>query len=245
MHRLPALLIAFSAAASPALAQAPDLATDRPDFTESTAVVPLGAVQAELGATWERAGGHDVVSGPELLVRWAPFERLELRLGAPDYVSAGSASGFTDPTLGLKVPLGPVGGWGLAAIATVLVPLGDRTQSSGRLDPALVLTASRDLAPGLGLGAQAGATWDTAAERLDLAATLVGGADLTERLGAFLELAADGLQDDPAVLLHHGYTYGIGPDVQVDVHAGVGLTEAAPDVLVGVGLSVRRRARRP
>ena len=229
--RLPLLPFVLAAVLAPAHAQ--DLVTDRPDFTESTAVVPLGAVQAELGTTWERAGAHDAVSGPELLVRWAPFRNLELRFGAPDYVSAGSASGYTDPTLGLKVPLGPVGGWGLAAIATVLVPVGDRTQSGGRLDPAR-----------LGLGAQAGATWDTAAGHLDLAATLVAGADLTERFGAFLELAADGLQDDPALVLHHGYTYGLGPDVQVDVHAGVGLTDAAPDVLVGVGLSVRRRARR-
>jgi hypothetical protein len=231
-------LLALVALAASAHAQG--IATDRPDFTESTEAVPLSRVQAEAGATWERAGEADALSGPELLVRWAPLEWLELRFGAPGYVEAEGTSGFTDPTLGLKVPLGPVGGWGLAAIATVLVPIGDSTLSPGGLDPALVLTASRDLSPTLSLGTQAGATWDTAADRLDLAATLVVGTELTERLGTFLELAAGALQDEPALLLHHGYTYGLGPDVQVDVHAAVGLTAGAPDFLLGAGVAFRR-----
>jgi hypothetical protein len=60
-------------------------------------------------------------------------------------------------------------------------------------------------------------------------------------VGAFLELALEAPETGPAaLLLHHGYTFALAPFLQLDVHGGVGLTDAAPDVLLGTGLSVRR-----
>jgi hypothetical protein len=41
-------------------------------------------------------------------------------------------------------------------------------------------------------------------------------------------------------LLHHGYTYGAGPNRQFDVHFGVGLSSAAPDFFIGAGFAFRR-----
>ncbi len=241
MSHWPLLTLLLLALFSPAVVRAQaSIATDRPDFTDSPYTIQTGIVQAELGATYERSGGADAVSGPELLVRWSPVERVELRFVSPDYVAVDGASGFSDPTLGVKVTLGETGGWGFGTIATVLVPIGDSTYSTGGLDPALTLTAARDLTPSVELGTQIGATWDTAAEQINLGATLVVGTSLTDHLGTFLEVAADALQDDPALTLHHGYTYGLSPDVQVDLHAGVGLTSGAPDFLIGAGLSVRR-----
>ena len=50
-----------------------ELVTDRPDFTESGIVVPVGSLQFEAGFTWEsNAGDVRSFSGPELLVRWGP-----------------------------------------------------------------------------------------------------------------------------------------------------------------------------
>jgi hypothetical protein len=234
------LAFLFPLLASVAHAQAPELVTDRPDFTESGLVVPLGRIQIEGGLTWAHGGDANVVSGPELLARYTPFPRTELRLGAPDYVGAGTdASGFSDASVGAKVQLGPVGAWDLAIIAATTLPIGEDGVGSGTFDPEVLLTTGRALAPGVDLGAQvSGARSDDA---FLFGATLVGGASLSERLGAFLELALEAPEAGGAgLLLHHGYTFALAPAVQVDAHAAVGLTDAAPDVLLGAGLSVRQ-----
>ncbi len=239
--RLLAAFLATLALAPTGFAQETDpLSTDRPDFTESPTAVPVRSLQIELGATADRTEGVTAVSGLELLARYGVSRGVELRVGAPDYVAADSASGVTSPSLGVKVELGPVGPWAVGAIAEILVPVGSSSQSSRRLDPALIVTAGRDLPGGAGVGVQVGATYGVTERRVALAATLVGGIDLTDRAGAFLELAADGIDASPDLFLHTGLTYLLRPLVQVDVHGGVGITGDAPAALLGVGLSVRR-----
>jgi hypothetical protein len=196
-------------------------------------------VQAEGGLTWVQDEGTDVVSGPELLARYSPFSRLELRLGAPDYVAAEDAPGFTDASLGVKAQLGPFAGWDLAVIAATTLPIGEADLSSGTFDPEVLLTTGRALTPRADLGAQVSGTRRD--DAFLFGATLVGGFALAERLGAFLELALEAPETGPsALLLHHGYTFALAPVVQLDVHGALGLTDAAPDVLLGAGLSVRR-----
>jgi hypothetical protein len=41
------------------------------------------------------------------------------------------------------------------------------------------------------------------------------------------------------VLFHAGATYLMTPNLQMDAHGGVGLTDTAPDYFLGVGISVR------
>ena len=78
-------------AAAPGLAQsqtqtqnshpAPELITDRPDFTESSEVVGRGVVQLESGLTFaSRMPAVRQVTLPELLVRIGLGDRVELRL---------------------------------------------------------------------------------------------------------------------------------------------------------------------
>ena len=231
-------LVYAAALLAPAAAAQP-IATDRPDFTESTEVVPLSSVQLEAGVSSEWSDGTTSTSGPEVLLRWAPLRRMELRLEVPDYSSA-VGGGFGDAAAGAKVQIGPVGGFGLAAIGMVTVPIGDSSHSADGLDPSLVITAAHDLLAGVGMGLQGGATWVSAEDNVDLALTLVAGADLTDRIGSFVELAADDLAGDPALVLHHGYTLALSTDAQVDVHAGVGLAGTAPDAFVGFGFAIRR-----
>ena len=146
------LLVLFLTA-TPAIAQ--PIATDRPDFTESTEVVLERRLQVEAGATIHSDAPAGVFSGPELLLRFGVLERLDLRLEAPSYVDDyAGPRGFGDAAMGVKVRLGPVADWGLAAIGMVSVPVGDSAVSSGRLDPSLIVTASRDLPIGVSLGAQ-------------------------------------------------------------------------------------------
>jgi hypothetical protein len=92
------------------------IATDRPDFTEASSIVPLGMLQLESGYTFiyddDNASGvltrsH---SAPEILLRYGATELFELRL-VWNYVwersiEAGMATdsdGAEDVTLGTKV----------------------------------------------------------------------------------------------------------------------------------------------
>lgn len=210
----------------------PAISTDRPDFTESPSAVPLGRLQVELGATLARDAGTTAVAGPEALVRYAPAAGAELRLALPD-VTLGNGPASVDVLgVGGKVELGTVGGWQAGAIAMVGLPL-----RAGAAVPEAILTVGGD-APFGSLGVQASAAW--AGGDAVLGATLVAGRDLSRRVSAFLELAADGVPGDAlAVVLHHGYTLAVGRGAQADLHAGAGLTGAAPDAFVGAGWSVR------
>src|SRR5687767_7085827 len=62
------------------------IVTDRPDFTESPVAVPRGAVQVEMGNTYERADDVRANTLGEMLVRVGVHRGLELRLGLPSYV---------------------------------------------------------------------------------------------------------------------------------------------------------------
>lgn len=239
-HRLALVLLCAAPAAAQPL---PALVTDRPDFTESGVVVPRGHVQVETGATAAFFTTTSTLSGPELLARWTPLDRFELRFGAPDYIggSTWDVAGFGDPSLGVKVQLGPLDGWDLGLIATASLPLGDEVMSSGTVDPELILTTGRALSARSSLGAQLSAARDGLLDAWTIGGTLVIGLDLSERWGTFFELATWRPEvGGDETLLHHGYTLGVGPDLQLDVHAALGLTETAPDFLLGLGFTARR-----
>jgi hypothetical protein len=225
-----------------ALAQPlPPLVTDRPDFTESGVVVPLGHVQVEAGVSLVGSGPVDAFNGPELLVRWAPLRRVELRFGGPDYLDVEGATGFGDPSFGVKVQLGPVAGWDVGVIAAASLPLGDDAFSSGTVDPELILAAAHSFGERYSLGGQVAVARAVDFEEWVWSSTYVLGAELNARWGLFQELAVVVPEARLAEVLHHsGATYALTPNVQLDAHVGIGLTDAAPDTILGLGISVRR-----
>jgi hypothetical protein len=223
-----------------------ELVTDRPDFTESAVVVPVATLQVEGGATWLEAGSLEVLSGPELLLRWGLGARLELRLGLPDLVEVRPGpSGLGDASVGAKWQLGPTAsGWDVALLGSVSLPVGDDELSSGSSDPELLVTLGRDLDRGWSLGTQVGVArvGEGAGREEIVTATLVAAVSLTDRAGAFFELAAEDGAGETAVLVHHGYTFQPRARLQLDVHAAVGLNDDAPDTLVGAGVVWRSGA---
>jgi hypothetical protein len=227
----------------------PGLVTDRPDFTESAVVVPLGHVQVEGGVSIVDNGPADSFNGPELLVRWTPLSRIELRFGAPDYVATDDDDGFGDPSLGAKVQFGPFARWDLGMIATAFLPVGDDAFSSGTVDPEVNVTASFTRSEITAYGGQIAVGHDGGADLWIFGATLVQSlrfpADaflfFDERWGLFIELTLTVPERGRAAVLQHGGgTYALSPNAQLDFHFGTGLTNAAPTNLLGAGLTVRR-----
>jgi len=102
-------------------AQTP-IATDRPQITNSSVVVPCGSLQFENGFQQTGNGGQHTYDFPETSVRFGIPGKTELRMGVPDYfynddTSSGFANGFGDLTVGFKKQLGPtLGGFDVSFI---------------------------------------------------------------------------------------------------------------------------------
>src|SRR5580704_16045805 len=65
-------------------AQSP-IATDRPQITSSSIVVPCGSLQFENGFQETGNGGQQTFDFPETAVRLGIASKTELRFGVPDY----------------------------------------------------------------------------------------------------------------------------------------------------------------
>lgn len=277
--RLPTILLgglfaACLAGGGPAAAQdtpiapepEPELVTDRPDQTESPAVVPAGYVQVESGFTLTRDEEDvfetRVLEGPGTLVRVGLGHRTELRLGWAGWIEEEvetrdrrfgkrTHDGIGDGELGAKVRLRDEAGAipETALLVGISVPVGDDELSTDRLDPAMRLSFAHTLTERLGLGYNLGVEWSSepGAEGVRethsrIVYTVALGTSVTERLGAFVELFGTEPVDAPedsAVSLDGGFTYLLRPNLQLDLFAGGGLTDDAADWLAGAGVSYR------
>ncbi len=173
-----AVLAACLTTTAPGLGQAtdePELVTDRPDQTESTAIVPAGRVQIELGANRAADEIGDDADEVEIdawnlagtLVRVGLGDRFELRLGwegwLDEEVTTGadreSEEGPGDAVVGAKVKLREGEGTSpaIALLVHSSVPVGDDAFSTDRFDPSFRLSVSHDLPGDIGLGYNVGA----------------------------------------------------------------------------------------
>jgi hypothetical protein len=226
----------------------PELLTDRPDFTESSVVVPRGRLQLESGFTWEDGSAGDTAFDlPELLMRWGIARRTEVRLGLPNYFRTRGGSqrtdGFGDTYAGFKYQLGPTrGGLDLAIIPAVSVPTGASGLTSDAVDPEVKLTWARELAKPWSISGMFAFFWPTEEDRRNF--TWMPTVSLARSLGGpwgtFLEYAGEfPSRGGKRHILHHGYTYTVTSVSQADLHLGFGLSRAAPDFFIGGGYAVR------
>ena len=129
MRRVALLLCLSLVASLVTLARADTevITTDRPSVTESSVVVPRGALQIENGLQATDNAGQWTLDLPESFLRYGLLENTELRLAVPDYftnlpVGGSSVSGFGDMAVGVKQQLGPLGGFNLSVIPFVGLP---------------------------------------------------------------------------------------------------------------------------
>jgi hypothetical protein len=247
-------------AVAPAL---PEMATDRPDFTESASVVPAGHVQIETGYTFTRDGDGPETRRehgyPEALVRIGVTNRVEARVGQ-SFLTArwreggarwSSRTGAEDLYLGAKVHLtGERGNRpAMVLIAQATVPTGNAGFGAGRLLPGLNWIYAWDLVPdrvSLSASTQGNLAVDAADARyLELTQSASVGYTLSGRVGAYTEWFASfpttgghaGVS--AAHALDGGFTVKLAPAVQFDVRLGVGLTGAADGFFAGSGIAFR------
>jgi len=242
------LLTAFGTCLS-----AEPLVTDRPDATESSAVVAPGFLQYEVGVTaFEDAEGESREEYGSSLLRVGLFEDWELRLGWGGYTEAGDVSGATDGSLGFKYHIAAENAatWRpeMALLAQTTVPFGKDALSSDELDPGFLLAFSHTLSErwslGYNLGAELATSETAGGDETTLASGLYSvalGYGATDRLGFFVEVFGDaGLSaDSSSTSIDGGVTWLFDDDHQFDFFAGAGLDDDADDWFLGLGYSVR------
>ncbi|MGD1090906.1 MAG: transporter [Bryobacteraceae bacterium] len=223
------------------------IATDRPSVTDSSVVVPSGALQAENGVEETMIQPHRAWDFPETVLRYGVASTTELRLTVPDYFTEGISSGFGDLAVGMKQQLGPTrGGFDVSLVLTLSLPTGAKEISSHGYDPSVQLPWSHALSANWTAEGMLSVYWPTQTGKRNVTgeSTFVLDRTLTKRWDAFVEYAGDFAErGGPRHLLHFGTSYRPSPQHQLDLHVGVGLS-AATNNFIGAGYSFRFQALR-
>lgn len=240
-----------------------EMATDRPDTTESPTTVDAGHVQIEMSLVARERDRHnperdgvevEAWSVAPLNVRIGLTHDTELQVVLDGYVRAEAripasgwrerVTGFGDVTLRLKRNfLGNDGGDTVWALMPYLkIPTSSGGVGNDHFEGGIILPVNFSVA-GVGLAAmtEVDVVRNAADDGYTLALvnTLAYGFDLTDRLGAFVELASFSGEGSHALAFDCGLTFAVHSDLQLDCGVNLGLTRAAPDLVAFVGLSRR------
>lgn len=233
----------------PASAQMSAIETDRPDQTESPAIVPAGWYQFEGGCSHERAGNDGAVEGalPTVLskvglARWAELrvitERARTLVGEGGQVTAHR---LLPVEVGAKFRL--MEELGLVPCVSLIGHVGLPFTAEAPFRPATAFgnfrfTLQHTLSERLNLGYNLGAEWDGDRPVATGIYTVTLGAEATGTLGFFVE--AYGYINDTDAADHRldgGAVFRIGPDVLLDASSGFSLGERR--WFISAGLSFR------
>src|ERR1700722_12050964 len=90
-----------------------EIATDRPDVTNSSVVVPAGSLQNENGVNFSTRNGSQIIDGTNPRWRLGIASCLELLVDLPTYstpVRGPGSSGFSDVSPAIKWQVSPIPG---------------------------------------------------------------------------------------------------------------------------------------
>jgi hypothetical protein len=239
-----ALIGAVSARAQNCPTAKDDIATDRPDVTNSSLVVPAGSLQSENGINISSRDGGRTFDGTNTRWRLGVAPCLELLVDLPTYVAnvhAPGNSGFTDIAPAVKWQISPIPGKiDLSVVTGVALPTG-RAEISGRgAQPYVQFPWSWELRDGWGLSGMLTEFFrpSEATSKRITEATFVIEKNLTERFSLFTEYVGDYPEGGSPSQLSGGL-YRLSPTQQVDFHVAFGLNHNTPSYIVGIGYSFR------
>jgi len=229
------------------------IATDRPQITSSSIVIPCGSLQFENGFLETANDGQRTYDFPETSIRFGIANKTELRLGVPDYFhNADTASGFTngfgDMSLGFKQQLDPAHGFDISIIPSVSLPTGADLISSHGYDPSVQIPWSHALSKSWTVAGMFSVAWPTQSAQRNTTgqASVFFDRQLAQPWDAYVEYSGSFPQrGGPQHIIDFGTSYKLSPHQQIDFHCSFGLSAATPDHSIGIGYSVRFQVIRP
>jgi hypothetical protein len=240
------LLIVTDAHADTCPQSSDEIATDRPDVTNSSIVAPLGSLQNENGVNVSARDGRQSVDGTNSRWRLGIAPCLEVLVDLPTYfanVHGAGVSGFTDVSPAIKWQISPVPGKiDLSIVTGVALPTGSVAIAGRGAQPYVQLPWSYELHDGWGISGMLTEFFrpDDFATRSISEATFVLEKNLTERFNLFTEYVGDYPQGSiPSQLWNSGGVFHLTRTQQIDFHFAVGLDHNSPSYIVGLGYSFR------
>jgi hypothetical protein len=223
-----------------------EIATDRPDVTNSSLVVPTGSLQNENGINFNARDGGRTIDGTNSRWRLGIAPCLELLVDLPtrfENIKAPGASGFSDITPAVKWQVSPLPGKvDVSLVAGIALPTGAIDIAGRGAQPYLQMPWSWELHDGWGLSGMLTEFFRPAepATKRITEATFVVERKVTEKASLFVEYVSDyPINAGPSQFLNSGGVYHLSQTQQVDFHVAFGLNHNAPSYIVGVGYSFR------
>jgi hypothetical protein len=239
-HTVPA------AAAEGCTQQSAPIATDRPDVTNSSIVVPVGSLQNENGINVSRRDGADIFDGTNSRWRLGLAPCFEVLVDLPNYVGTfrgEGPSGFGNVAPALKWQISPVPGKvDLSMTVGAGLPTGARAVAGSGVQPYLQFPWSVELGAGWGISGME-TNFFTPADPVNKFAnqsTFVIEREFGEKSFLFVEYVGDyPVHGGVGHLINSGGGYRITNTQQIDFHVGFGLNRNAPNYIFGIGYSFR------
>jgi hypothetical protein len=223
-----------------------EIATDRPDVTNSSLVVPFGSFQSENGVNFRGQDGGQIIDGTNTRWRLGIAPCLELLMDLPTYfatVRGPGSSGITDLAPAIKWQVSPIPGKvDLSLVTGVALPTGALNIAGPGAQPYLQMPWSWELHDGWGVSGMLTEFFhpsDVVTPRIT-ETTFVVEKKVTERASLFVEYVGDYPENSrSSQLLNSGGSYRLSQTQQVDFRVAFGLNHNAPSYIVGVGYSFR------
>jgi hypothetical protein len=223
-----------------------EIATDRPDVTNSSLVVPRGSFQQENGVNISGRDGGQVLDGTNTRLRLGIAPCLEILADVPTYFDALSGradSGFTNVTPAIKWQISPVPGKiDLSATFGAGLPTGTKAIAGPGVQPYVQFPWSWELGGGWGLSGML-TNFIVRADpvnKLSTQTTFVVEREIGKQAFLFVEYVGDyHIHGGPGYLINSGGGYRITNTQQIDFHIGIGLNDNAPSYIFGLGYSFR------
>jgi hypothetical protein len=223
-----------------------EIATDRPDVTNSSLVVPVGSFQSENGVNFSARDGGRNLDGTNTRWRLGIAPCLEFLLDVPSYVGnvhAPGSSGFTDVTPAIKWQVSPIPGKvDLSLVFGAALPTGAAEIAGRGTQPYVQLPWSWELQDGWGVSGMFTEFFrpsELTSKRIT-ETTFAVEKKLGEKFSVFTEYVGDYPEGAvPSQLWNSGGLYRLDRNHQVDFHVAFGLNHNSPTYIVGVGYSFR------
>lgn len=235
---------------------AQELVTDRPDQTESSAIVPLNSLQIETGfvSVQDESDTYELnaTTFNTTLFRYGLLKNLELRLGfeynseeIKNKISDNSikTQGFSPLYTGIKVKINKEDKWkpDVAILAGINLPFTAHKDFKPEFAASDVrLAFAHTLSDNISTGYNIGMQYDGFTSVPFYFYSLAFGISITERLGTFLEVyGITNKVTKPENLYDFGFTYLVIDNLQIDLSGGLGLNDNAIDNFISFGFSLR------
>ncbi len=236
-----------------------EMRTDRPDATESPFTVDAGHIQLEadlVSHTRDREDGDRTRESSigAFNLRFGVSPRTELGLFVSPWTRRTEDSrdgrsitqkGFGDVVLRAKF-----NGWGNdggrsagGLIVDVTLPTAADGLGNDGVQGTVLLPFSFSLGEGWEMGAMTGLDYrrdaDGSGHRSVLITTATVGRELTDKIGIYFELTSEAGDGRHVATFDTGMTFLVNPNLQFDVGANIGVSRAADDLGVFVGVARR------